>query len=776
MAAVTILKGRFKEVERQLRDATRLHQSGRLDEARRLYEVILRAGNRNFDALHQFGILHYQTGRYDKARELLERALAQNANSAPAWCNQGLVLQAQGRPREALTCYDRAIALNPRHAEIYNNRGNVLFELGRPDDALASHEEAVRLNPNSAMAYSNRGGVLRHLGRLNDALASYDRAIALKADQVDAYLNRAITFVALGRPDEALSSYRPIVALRPDDATVHNGLARLLTGMNRLEEAFVSANRALALKPDYAEAHRARGSLLETVRRHEEALASYDRVLELRPNDLDAQKRRAYVLTALQRPAEALAGYERVMAINPDDPHAFGGFAHAALHSCDWRKTEQAAQTLEQHVADGRFVIEPLIMLGYECSPHTQFTCASNFTRFRVPVLPQPLRRSAPYSHKKIRLAYLSADFRRHPVAYQISELFEIHDRTRFEVIGVSFGPDDGTPMRQRIVAAFDEFLDVRNTGDLDVATMLRNREVDIAIDLMGYTTSERMGILAHRPAPVQAQYLGFAGTTGASFIDYIIADPLIMPFDRQPYCAEQIVHLPECYLVNDRTRAIAPETPTRESAGLPEAGFVYCCFNTSHKITPRVFDVWMRLLKKVEGSVLWLARDNDEAQRHLLTEAQARGVEPSRIIFAERLTSSEKHLARQRLADLFLDTMPYNAHSTGASALWAGLPYITCLGETMQSRIGASLLQAIGLPELITHSLDEYERLAERLARNRSELTTIRRKLEENRLTCSLFDTDRFGRHIEAAYIRMVEQHRQGKPPESFSVSAIPL
>jgi len=769
------LSSPFKKTERQLREATSLHQSGKLDEAGHLYEAILRAGNGNFDALHQFGILQYQTGRYDKARELLERALAQNANSAPAWCNKGLVLQAQGRSREALTCYDRAIALNPNHAEVHNNRGNVLFELGQPDEALASQEKAIRLNPNSALAYSNRGGVLRHLGRLDEALASYDRSIALKAGQADAYLNRAITLVALGRPDEALSSYRPIVALRPDDATVHNGLARLLTGMNRLEEAFVSANRALALKPDYVEAHRARAALLETVRRHEEALASYDRVLALKPDDLDALRRRAYVLTALQRPAEALAGYERVMAINPDDPYAFGGFAHAALHCCDWRRTEQVAETIEQHVADGRFVIEPLVMLGYQCSSQTQFTCARNFTRFRVPAMPRPLRPSASYGHKKIRLAYLSADFRRHPVAYQISELFEIHDRTRFDVIGVSFGPDDGTPMRQRIVAAFDEFIDVRNTGDLEVAKVLRNREVDIAIDLMGYTTSERVGILAHRPAPVQAQYLGFAGTTGASFIDYIIADPLILPFTQQPFCAERIVHLPECYLVNDRMRAIAPETPTRESAGLPEAGFVYCCFNTSHKITPGVFDVWMRLLRKVEGSVLWLARDNDVAQRHLLTEAQARGVEPSRIIFAERLTSSEKHMTRQRLADLFLDTMPYNAHSTGASALWAGLPYITCLGETMQSRIGASLLQAVGLPELITHSLDEYERLAERLAGNRSELTTIRRKLEENRLTCSLFDTDRFGRHIEAAYVRMVEQHRQGKPPESFGISAMP-
>jgi predicted O-linked N-acetylglucosamine transferase (SPINDLY family) len=291
----------------------------------------------------------------------------------------------------------------------------------------------------------------------------------------------------------------------------------------------------------------------------------------------------------------------------------------------------------------------------------------------------------------------------------------------------------------------------------------------------MGYTTSERVGILAHRPAPVQVQYLGFAGTMGTDFIDYIIADPIIVPFDQQPFCAEKIVHLPECYLVNDRKRAIAPEPVSRESAGLPETGFVFCCFNTTRKITPAIFDVWMRLLDKIPASVLWLARDNDEAQRNLRREAQARGVDPTRLVFMERVTSSEEHLARHALADLFLDTLPYNAHSTGAAALWTGLPFITCLGATMQSRIGASILRAAGLPELVTHSLDEYEGLAARLATDASALATIRRKLQTNRLVCPLFDTDRFRRHIEAAYVRMWEQHRQGSAPKGFAVSALP-
>jgi len=511
------------------------------------------------------------------------------------------------------------------------------------------------------------------------------------------------------------------------------------------------------------------------VRRHKEALESFDKLLELVPGDLDAHIRRAFVLLVLQRPAEALASYEHVFAVNPEHPLAFGGIANAALECCDWRRTQEVALQLPRRVSEGRSVIEPLTVLGYDCSAETQLACARHFARFRMPGLPAPLRSHAAYRHEKIRLAYLSADFRRHPVSYQISELIELHDRARFEVIGISFGPDDGTPARKRIAAAFDEFIDVRNVSDGEVASIIRQREVDIAVDLMGYTTSERVSILAHRPASVQVQYLGFAGTMGTDFLDYVIADPVIAPFDRQAWFAEKIVHLPECYLVNDRKRAIAPEVPRRDSAGLPENGFVFCCFNTARKVTRSVFDVWMRLLGQVPGSVLWLARDNDAAQENLRREAQARGIDPARLVFAERLTSSEEHLARHGLADLFLDTLPYNAHSTGAAALWAGLPFITCMGSTMQSRIGASILHAAGLPELVTHSLEDYEQLAVRLATGSSELAAIRRKLQANRLTCSLFDTDRFRRHIEAAYVRMWEQHQQGNGPEGFSVSAVP-
>jgi predicted O-linked N-acetylglucosamine transferase (SPINDLY family) len=374
------------------------------------------------------------------------------------------------------------------------------------------------------------------------------------------------------------------------------------------------------------------------------------------------------------------------------------------------------------------------------------------------------------WRHDKLRAAYLSADFHRHATAYLMAELFERHDRSRFEIIGVSFGVDDKSETRKRLVAAFDQFYDVRGKSDEEVAKLLHDLQVDIAIDLKGYTEDARPGILAFRPAPIQASYLGFPGTMGVEFIDYIIADKTVAPFEHQPFYMEKIVHLPDCYQVNDTKRKIAERTPTRQQAELPQQGFVFCCFNNNWKITPDVFGVWMRLLHAVEGSVLWLLGDNESTERNLRMEAQARGIDPVRIVFASRLPLDE-HLARHRVADLFLDTLPYNAHTTASDALWAGLPVLTREGTAFAGRVAASLLHAIGLPELVTHSIEDYEALALRLARDPSLLQGYRNRLATNRLTHPLFDTERFRRHIEAAYLQMWEIWQRGEQPRSFAI-----
>jgi predicted O-linked N-acetylglucosamine transferase (SPINDLY family) len=392
------------------------------------------------------------------------------------------------------------------------------------------------------------------------------------------------------------------------------------------------------------------------------------------------------------------------------------------------------------------------------------------FVADRVPRLTTLLWTAKSYAHERIRIAYLSADFRQHATAELMAGLIEAHDRTRFEVGAVSWGQDDGSAMRARLVRAFDWFEDVRLKSDADVAQWLKDREIDIAIDLKGHTREARPGILAQRPCPVQVNYLGYPGTIGAPWLDYILADACVLPFDRQDCYSEKIVHLPHCYQVNDSSREIG-ETPTRAEAGLPGEGFVFCCFNAAWKISPAMFDVWMRLLSAVPAGVLWLLDDNATATRNLKTAAKAHGIDAARLVFAPRVPTAT-HLARHRLADLFLDTLPYNAHTTASDALWAGLPLLTCLGSQFDGRVAASLLETLGLPELVTHSLQEYEARALALARDPARLQILRAKLGDNRRTSPLFDTDRFCRGLENAYRRMMEILQAGQAPEGFTVS----
>ncbi|HEY6259507.1 MAG TPA: UDP-N-acetylglucosamine-peptide N-acetylglucosaminyltransferase [Xanthobacteraceae bacterium] len=457
------------------------------------------------------------------------------------------------------------------------------------------------------------------------------------------------------------------------------------------------------------------------------------------------------------------------MALDPGHRCVFDGMADAALAACDWARTTVIAGHLESRIRQRRSIINPFRLLVYGSDPALQLEGAKTFVGREIPVR-VPLWTGAIRRRQKLRIAYLSADFHRHATAFLMAGLFELHDRSRFETVGISFGPDDDSSMRARLVRAFDQFHDVRSRSDLEVAKLLNDLEVDIAVDLKGHTQGARPGILAHRPAPVQASYLGFPGTMGADFIDYVIADSIVLPFDQQPFYQEKIVHLPECYQVNDSKRTIAAHTPTRRETGLPDKGFVFCCFNNNYKITAPVFDVWMRLLTAVEGSVLWLLRGNDDAMINLRRQATARGIEAARLIFAPRLPY-EDHLARHRVADLFVDTLPYNAHTTASDALWAGLPLLTCRGGTFAGRVGASLLHAAGVPEMVTSDLGEYEALGLRLAIDAPLLHDFRHRLEQNRSTCSLFDTDRFRRHVEQAYTTMWEIQQRGEAPRSFRV-----
>jgi len=412
----------------------------------------------------------------------------------------------------------------------------------------------------------------------------------------------------------------------------------------------------------------------------------------------------------------------------------------------------------------------PFHFLAISESPASQLRCARTLVADECPPAPRPLWRGERYAHDRIRVAYVSADFHEHAVPRLMAGLLERHDRQRFEVTALSLGPDQRDAMRSRLVAAADRFLDVRDRDDRAVAALMRELEIDIAVDLQGYTRGCRPGIFAHRAVPVQVNWLGYPGTMGAGYMDYILADRHVVPPDRDAHYAEKVVRLPDCYQVNDADRRVAGDAPPRSALGLPEDGFVFCCFNNNYKIAPRVFDVWMRLLLAVDRSVLWLLEDNATAAANLRREAARRGVDAARIVFAPR-ARMEDHLARQRRADLFLDTRPYNAHVTASDALWVGVPLVTCPGDTFAGRVAASLLHAAGLPELVAGSWEEYERLARTLATDRDRLASLRGRLARDRATCPLFDTDRFRRHIESAYGTLHERAQRGEPPASFDV-----
>jgi protein O-GlcNAc transferase len=551
-------------------------------------------------------------------------------------------------------------------------------------------------------------------------------------------------------------------------------LAKLHFQAGRFEDALRFLDSAVVAEPERAQLWNNRGAVLATMKRFEAAYESFARALALEPNSASALVNRAHVLMELHRYDAAMDDYQNLLRNNAAIPFARGNLIRAKLQCCDWRGLRDEWERALADMRAGKPVIPPMVATALCDSPEDQLLASRILADTKYPPAQTPLWNGENYRHARIRIAYLSSDFHAHATATLTAGMFEAHDAKRFETFAISFGPDDNSPMRKRLAAAFENFLPVAGKSDAEIARLLRENEIDIAIDLKGFTDQSRPGIPAQRAAPLQVNYLGFPATMGASYMDYIIADRMVIPPAHQVHYSEKIAYLPHAYQPNDRTRPAAAEIPARAEAGLPPAGFVFCCFNASYKIGPEMFGIWMRLLADVESSVLWLLEDNPAAERNLKREAQARGVDAERLVFAPRKPVHE-HLARHRLADLFLDTLPYNAHTTASDALWMGLPLVTCPGNTFASRVAASLLSAMDMPELVTSSLAQYEELARMLARNPERLATIETKLVRNRETSPLFDAAQFARHMESAYTTMWERQQRGQKPASFAVETVP-
>ena len=615
---------------------------------------------------------------------------------------------------------------------------------------------------------------LQNKGEFVAAASLFHEVLALQPDNAVALYSLSVISLNSGALSEALQLSERGVKAAPTFAPLHFVHGAVLQAMGNKEAALRSFDAALEIQPEYPEVLLNSGAMLRSMFRHSEALERFNRIVNINPDHVGALGNCGIILTEFKQSEQAIAMFERLIKINPDYDYALGLLFYERMHICDWTDFAGLTRKIVDGVRAGKRACKSLAFMSASDDAGDHLLAARVFAQHYCPKNAKSLWQGERYRHDKIRVAYVSPDFREHPVGHLMAGVFEYHDKSRFETIAISLGVDDQGRLRARMLKAFDRFIDVREMGSEQVAQMMRDMEIDIAVDLGGYTSDTRTDILSFRPAPVQVNYLGYPGTMGTDYIDYILADRHIIPPEHQQFYSEKVVYLPDTYLPTDGSVCISERTPSRTECGLPETGVVFCSFSHDYKISPPVFDAWMRLLNQVPGSVLWLMSRGELAQRNLRKEAEARGVDSSRLVFAGRVPLVEDHLARYRQADMFLDTHPYNAHTTAADALMAGLPVVTYVGNSFPSRVAGSLLNAIGVPELITHSLEEYEALALRLAREPQLLADMRAKITRNKDKSSLFDTKGFCRNLEAAYIAMWRASQMGNVRDELGAAKL--
>ena len=695
--------------------------------------------NYQINSLLQDAINNIEKNNFVEAKILLSKILNIEPENFDALNIIGVINGNENNHLEALNFFKKAQKIRPDDSLINFNLAKSFSETGDDLEAIKYYQISIKLDKNHLGSLLNLGKSLEQLKKYDEALIYYDQAIKLKPDFFEANYNKGNTLSTLKRNDEALIYY----------------------------------DQAIKLKPDFFEAYNNRGTTFKSLKRYDDALFNYDQAIKLKPDFFKAYYNKGNIFIDLKRYDEALLNYEKALKLKPDYEYLFGMCLNTKILMCDWQNYKDDVENLLLQISKNKKSCHCLQLLGLNDTLSIQYKSSEIWINDKHPFNFSlgPILKSK--QRDKIKIGYYSPDFREHPVTNLIIELLELHNKNQFELFGFYFGPPDSSQMNKRVLAAFNnnKFFDVGLKTGKDIALMSREIEIDIAVDLAGFTKYARTDIFAYRAAPIQVNYLGYSGTMAADYMDYIIADQIIIPPESQKYYHEKVVYLPNSYQPNDRKREISKKIFTKEELDLPKEGFVFCCFNSNFKITPPTFDGWMRILKSVNGSVLWLFQENQIAASNLRKEAEFRGVNPNRLIFAKRTNLLSEHLARYREADLFLDTLPYNAHTTTSDALWAGLPVLTCMGKSFASRVAASLLNAIELPELITTTQEQYEALAIELATTPEKLRSIKQKLERNKLTTALFDTLRFTKYIEAAYKQMYERYQADLPPNNIYI-----
>ncbi|MDQ4420903.1 tetratricopeptide repeat protein [Sphingobium sp. DEHP117] len=747
-----------KPLETMFMNAKRCARRGEFESAQQIYEAVLLEFPKNVRARQGLEALRKARGE----------AVALDGAPPPQDTDHFLALLNAGRLEEALSVGEALIESYPRSVLLHDGVGRIHYACKNLESAAASFRNAVAVSPDCAEAHYNLARVLQDLGKEDDALASYEAAIAHKPDYADAYNNLGALYVARGAPHEAIAALQGVLKLRPDyiDAYINLGNAFRDIGNNNTAVAYYK--QALALQPTSATAHFNLGRLYNDQGKKGEAIMALERAIVHAPDNAEAHRELANILLGFDLRDEAILSFDRAIAADPNDDLAWCAKLHQQAQMCDWEAIASAADRIPTL---GKTAVWGMLSLEDDPARHrTRSECAAAMIKGNIKR--HPFVPSASDPGKKIRIGYFSADFWSHAVMHLIARLFEMHDRSRFEVHAFSYGKQVHDAMHERLVGAVDVFHQIDHFDDGAIAARARECGIDIAVDLMGHTKGKRLGIFAYGAAPIQISYLGYPGTSGADFIDYMIADAVTIPQERRAHYSENMLYMPHCYQPNDNCREISARPFTRADMGLPEDAFVFACFNSSYKITPEEFDIWMRLLEQVEGSVLWLYKANRWAEANLRKEAERRGVDPARVIFAEPMPVDE-HLARQHLADLFLDTFNVNAHTTASDALWGGLPLLTRMGKGFAARVAGSLLHAVGLPELAVETSEAYEAKALELATNPQKLKELRERLAANRLSSPLFDTERFVRNIEAGYLAAYDRFCKGQAPDDIRIVA---
>jgi predicted O-linked N-acetylglucosamine transferase (SPINDLY family) len=749
-----------------------LFNSGKIKNAHAEGIKFLKKYGENFDVLHLLGSIELTEDRIEDAWGYWTIAIAIKPDHVVLLNKLGSLARKLGKDNEAETFFQKAIFCDRSQPEAHFNLGNCLSARGEWLSAIQSYTNSIECNPEFLQAYNNLAIALQEFGRPDESVKVLETALANFPDEIRLHVSKARALQAMSLGKVAIKYLREILVRFGAEFEVLTVLADIEATQNDFAAAGQHYKQALNLKPNSYTVHNNLANMLQATGQLDAAMEHYQQACTLNPNLYQALQNICNILNARKDYSNSLKYLEKVQAINPNSPYLLGMQMNARMHTCNWGDFDLHVTEVAKGVMNELKTVNPFPPLAFFTKANLLTKSAKLWSQNECPernVLPA-LQRKTRTSDQKIKVGYYSADFHTHATALLMAGVLEVHDRTKFEWIAFSFGPNREDALSKRIRLAFDKFVDVRSYGNRVVAQLSREIGIDIAVDLKGYTLDARTGIFAERAAPIQVNYLGFPGSMGASFIDYIIADAVIIPDQLKTHYSESIVRLPHCYQTNDNKRPIAIQLSSKKSQGLPDQGRILCSFNNNYKITPEVFDVWMRVLKQFPDCVLWLLQDNPQAVINLKNEAKQRGVASERLVFAPRM-KNEDHLARHQLADLFIDTYPCNAHTTASDALWAGLPIVTCIGETFASRVAASLLTTMGMSDCVANDLAGYERKIVSLLEKPYELQDLRERVIKGRLHSPLFDTNAIANHLESAYIQMMSLYEKGLPPEDFDV-----